>query len=93
MTAEKVQNITPPGRVARSAREREERMLDEALQETFPSSDPPALTQPGSGVTGAEVKPSAPSPSQRRRGLSAGVGGTARSDRPIFVQRRDARRS
>lgn len=30
------------------------RRLDEGLKETFPASDPPAETQPGSGITGDE---------------------------------------
>ncbi len=30
--------------------------LDEELDETFPASDPPASTQPGSGITGTEVR-------------------------------------
>jgi ElaB/YqjD/DUF883 family membrane-anchored ribosome-binding protein len=31
--------------------------LDKELESTFPASDPPALTQPGSGITGPEVAP------------------------------------
>jgi hypothetical protein len=33
----------------------QERQLTKELEETFPASDPPASTQPGSGITGAEV--------------------------------------
>ena len=33
----------------------QERQLTRELEETFPASDPPASTQPGSGITGAEV--------------------------------------
>jgi hypothetical protein len=29
--------------------------LSKELDESFPASDPPAITQPGGGVTGAEV--------------------------------------
>jgi hypothetical protein len=31
------------------------RQLTKELEETFPASDPPASTQPGSGITGPEV--------------------------------------
>jgi hypothetical protein len=31
-----------------------EELLDEALKETFPASDPPALVEPGGGITGTE---------------------------------------
>ena len=67
MVVDKVLNAVIPGRAAREERKQEERKLDKELQDTFPTSDPLAATQPGSGVTGAEVKPSAPSPSQKRR--------------------------
>jgi hypothetical protein len=30
-----------------AARKREEESLDEALEDTFPASDPPAATEPG----------------------------------------------
>jgi hypothetical protein len=33
----------------------EERQLTKELEMTFPASDPPASTQPGSGITGPEV--------------------------------------
>ena len=32
----------------------QKRRLDEGLKDTFPASDPPAETQPGSGITGDE---------------------------------------
>lgn len=28
---------------------------EEAIEDTFPASDPPSTTQPGSGITGPEV--------------------------------------
>lgn len=31
--------------------------LDKEIKDTFPASDPASSTQPGSGITGAEVKP------------------------------------
>jgi hypothetical protein len=36
-----------------SIREAEDKELDEALDDTFPASDPPASTAPGHGETGA----------------------------------------
>ncbi len=45
----------------------QERALTKELESTFPASDPPASTQPGSGITGPEVA----KPKQRE---SAGVG-------------------
>jgi hypothetical protein len=47
----------PPEDAARKRAEeaRESDELDEALEDTFPASDPPAATEPGHGVTGAEV--------------------------------------
>ena len=64
MVVDKVLNTIVPGRAAREAKKVSENKLDEELRETFPTSDPLASTQPGSGVTGAEVKPLHPSPSQ-----------------------------
>jgi hypothetical protein len=40
----------------------QERQLAKELEMTFPASDPPASTQPGSGITGPEVK--APKPAE-----------------------------
>jgi len=37
------------------AKKEKERKLSEELELTFPASDPPASTQPGSGITGPEV--------------------------------------
>lgn len=33
----------------------EEKHHEKAVEDTFPASDPPATSQPGSGVTGPEV--------------------------------------
>ena len=64
MVVDKVLNTIVPGRAQREQKKTTERKLDLELTETFPTSDPLASTQPGSGVTGAEVKPSQLSPSQ-----------------------------
>jgi len=40
--------------------------LDSELDNSFPASDPPASTQPGSGVTGPEV--AEPAPAKAKRG-------------------------
>lgn len=37
-----------------SKREHEDELLDEALEETFPASDTPAMIGPGGGTTGTE---------------------------------------
>ena len=37
-----------------SKRDRQDELLDEALEESFPASDPPALVEPGGGITGAK---------------------------------------
>jgi hypothetical protein len=39
------------GRKAKTKRD-QERRLDESLEETFPTSDPPSESQPGGGITG-----------------------------------------
>ena len=38
----------PPAEHARDADEHEERKIDEALDESFPASDPPAIQDPSS---------------------------------------------
>jgi hypothetical protein len=38
----------------------QERKLSKELEISFPASDPPASTQPGSGITGPEVVKSTP---------------------------------
>ncbi len=40
----------PPPPVARNAEEKEERAFDEAVDESFPASDPPAIASPGSSA-------------------------------------------
>jgi hypothetical protein len=42
-------------REAQKSKGEQERQLTKELEQTFPASDPPASTQPGSGVTGPEV--------------------------------------
>ena len=41
----------PPPRVASDDDEKEESMIDEAVDESFPASDPPAIASPGSSGT------------------------------------------
>jgi hypothetical protein len=47
---------------ARQAKAKVEASLDEALAETFPASDPPAMTEPASGaeIAPKRAKPRAP---------------------------------
>lgn len=40
---------------ARKSKREKDRQLSRELEESFPASDPPAATQPGSGITGPEV--------------------------------------
>ena len=47
-----------------AAKKHEDETLDEALEESFPASDPPASTAPGHGDAEAETE--APKPSTRR---------------------------
>jgi len=42
--------------VAPKSKKEEDRELSRELEDSFPASDPPASTQPGSGITGPEVK-------------------------------------
>jgi hypothetical protein len=39
----------------RKSKSKEDRELSEELEMSFPASDAPAATQPGSGITGPEV--------------------------------------
>ena len=43
----------------RRSKDEQDRILSMELEMTFPASDPPASTQPGSGVTGALAPPRA----------------------------------
>jgi hypothetical protein len=45
---------------ARKSKKEEDRQLSRELEESFPASDPPAATQPGSGITGPEVTKAEP---------------------------------
>ncbi len=49
-----------PSKADARAKREQDRVLSEELETSFPASDPPSSTQPGGGVTGAEVaKPKA----------------------------------
>jgi hypothetical protein len=39
----------------RKSKNKEDRQLTKELEMSFPASDPPAATQPGSGITGPEA--------------------------------------
>jgi hypothetical protein len=72
MAVEKILNAVIPGRASREAKKEGDRKLDKELNESFPTSDTPASIQPGSGITGAEVKALHPSPSQIAKGIKVG---------------------
>jgi len=55
-TENEERNSTKDARDKKSKKEKD-RQLTEELEESFPASDPPAATQPGSGITGS-VPPS-----------------------------------
>jgi hypothetical protein len=42
----------------------QDRQLAKELEQSFPASDPPASTQPGSGITGPEVATAKPGKSK-----------------------------
>ena len=44
--ARKKKNVRPAVETAEERQRRLERQLDEGLEETFPASDPPAVTEP-----------------------------------------------
>ncbi|MBB3932989.1 hypothetical protein GGR25_004053 [Kaistia hirudinis] len=67
MVIDQILNAVVPGRAARQARQRDDTKLDGELNDSFPTSDPLSVVQPGSGITGAEVKPSELSPSQKAK--------------------------
>jgi hypothetical protein len=43
----------------------EEAKLDDALDDTFPASDPPAMTEPHRHLGGGKVKPASQKPASR----------------------------
>jgi hypothetical protein len=45
----------PPPHTAREAGEKEERTIDEAVDESFPASDPPAIASPSSTAAVRQV--------------------------------------
>jgi len=47
---------------SRPGREKLEAQLDEALEETFPASDPPAMTEPAAAEPSEPERPEHPSP-------------------------------
>jgi hypothetical protein len=50
---------------SRSDREKLEAQLDEALEGTFPASDPPAMTEPAAAEPSARERPERPSPEKQ----------------------------
>jgi len=55
----------------RRSKDEQDRILSMELEMTFPASDPPASTQPGSGVTGAAYRRARPSPAPMRESKRA----------------------
>ena len=54
--ADKSPETTPPdAKQQHFEKKREDKKLEKAVEDTFPASDPPSETQPGSGITGGEV--------------------------------------
>lgn len=45
----------PPPKAAKDEHDKEERMIDEAVDESFPASDPPAIASPGSTLAVKKV--------------------------------------
>lgn len=61
----------PPNLAGTGEEEHEERLIDEALDESFPASDPPAIVNPHSTLavkkvaeTGRDVAPEEPDPAK-----------------------------
>jgi len=52
--------MPPPHAGNDDEEEHEERLIDEAVDESFPASDPPAIAQPGSKVEQAQKKHAKP---------------------------------
>ena len=63
MAVKEILQTLVPGQKAREAKKVEEKKLDKELAESFPTSDPPASVQPGSGITGC----TATNPASTRR--------------------------
>jgi hypothetical protein len=57
MTTEREEGKPTRNERDKKSKKEEDRQLTEELEESFPASDPPAATQPGSGITGS-VPPS-----------------------------------
>ena len=55
---------------ARKSKTEEDRQLSREFEMSFPASDPPSATQPGSGITGPEV--TTPNESRQRKEKPAG---------------------
>lgn len=62
----------PPNLAGTDREEHEERLIDEAVDESFPASDPPAIASPDSTLAvkkvaeeGRDVPPAEPDPAQR----------------------------
>jgi hypothetical protein len=49
----------------RNTKKEEDRQLSRELEMSFPASDPPPATQPGSGITGPEI--TTPNESRQRK--------------------------
>lgn len=45
----------PPPKVARDDHEKEERVIDESVDESFPASDPPAIASPSGTLAARKV--------------------------------------
>lgn len=45
----------PPPKSAQDDQEKEERVIDEAVDESFPASDPPAIANPGGSLAARKV--------------------------------------
>jgi hypothetical protein len=57
---------SPAQDTAKEESEHQERMLDDALEQTFPTSDPPAQTMPHDTSPGSRDAPAKPSSRNRK---------------------------
>lgn len=76
----------PPPPLARSSEEKDERAIDEAVDASFPASDPPAIASPGSTAavknvaeSGRDVPAAEPDPAKK-------------GNRPAVREKQDPRR-